>query len=270
MYISERIKRVDRFYGKIGLTIGNFEGHHRGHAEILGSLVNESRKRGLYSAVITFKEHPLKILGGVDPEKLWAPCEKIYSFKKAGIDLLLNIDFTKNISSTLPSDFLHDLDVTLKPKLYCLGSSFRFGKDNRGDVKLIEQLSGKFQFDLVPVDDVLFHDSAVSSTRIRQAVKSGNIELAGELLGRKYFVHLIGKPEDPFTLEPFISNYALPGKGLFSGKLVCLKTNESSMENLKIKGNCFQSENMKRYRAGYLYKYYFFSNIDNKHGQKWV
>ena len=73
MYISERIKRVDRFYGKIGLTIGNFEGHHRGHVEILGSLVKESRKRGLYSAVITFKEHPLKILGGVDPEKLWAP-----------------------------------------------------------------------------------------------------------------------------------------------------------------------------------------------------
>ena len=100
MYINELIKKVDGFYGKIGLTIGNFEGHHRGHAEILGSLVNESRKRGLYSAVITFKEHPLKILRGVDPEKLWTPCEKIVSFKKAGIDLLFYIDFTKNISST--------------------------------------------------------------------------------------------------------------------------------------------------------------------------
>ena len=266
MHISESIKRIDRFYGKIGLTIGNFEGHHRGHAEILGSLVKESSKRGLYSAAITFKEHPLKILKGADPEKLWAPCEKIYSFKKAGIDLLLYIDFSKNFSSKVPSDFLHELDISLKPKLYCLGSSFRFGKDNIGDVKLIEQLSGKFQFDLIPVDDVLFHDAAVSSTRIRQAVKSGNIELAGELLGRKYSVHLVGSPEDPFALEPFISNYALPCEGLYSGKLVCLNTNESSTENMKIRDNCFQSDNIRKYRAGYLYKYYFFSNIGNKLG----
>jgi len=266
VYISERIKRVDRFYGKIGLTIGNFEGHHRGHTEILGSLVNESRKRGLYTAAITFKEHPLKILRSADPEKLWTPCEKIYSFKKAGIDLLLYIDFTKNFSSKEPKDFLHELDVTLKPKLYCLGRGFRFGKDNLGDVKFIMQLSGAFQFDLIPVDDVLFQDAAVSSTRIRKAVKSGNIELAGELLGRKYSVHLVGSSEDPFTLEPFISNYALPFEGLYSGKLVCLNTNESSVENMEIGGNCFQSVNRMKFRAGYLYKYHFFSNISNKHG----
>ena len=264
MYIIERIKRIERFYDKLGLAIGNFEGNHRGHIEILSSLVRESRKRDLSSAVITFKEHPLKVLAGVEPERLWAPCEKIHNFKQAGIDLLIYINFTLGFSSTVPSDFLRELDEVLKPRLFCLGSSFRFGKDNKGDVELVKNLSGKFKYELITVDDVMLHDSAVSSTRIRRAVKSGSIELAGKLLGREYSVSLVGKPGDPSTLEPFISNYALPGSGLFKGKLVCQATDEENVEYLRINGNCFQSETGKKFKEGFLYKYYFFNNINDK------
>jgi riboflavin kinase/FMN adenylyltransferase len=264
--IIERIKRIDRFYGNLGLAIGQFEGHHRGHVEILGSLVNESRKRGLLSAVITFKEHPLKVLAGVEPEKLWTPCEKIHSFKEAGIDLLIYIDFTLDFASTIPQDFIRVLDTVFKPGLYCLGSSFRFGKDNKGDVELLRNLSDKYRFDLIAVDDVIYGDSAVSSTRIRGAVKSGKVDLAGELLGRNYSVHLTGRQGDPFTLEPFISNYALPAEGVFKGKLVCPQTGETSTECLSISRGCFQSESGRKFREGYLYKYYFFSNIDDKPG----
>jgi riboflavin kinase/FMN adenylyltransferase len=262
LYIVERIKRVERFYGKIGLAIGNFEGHHRGHVEILRSLVSESRKRGLLTAVITFKEHPLKVLAGVEPERLWAPCEKIHSFKETGIDLLIYINFTMDFSLTEPADFLRELDAAFKPRLFCLGSSFKFGKDNKGDVGLLKNLSKDFNFDLIAVDDVMLFDSAVSSTRIRGAVKSGRVDLAGDLLGRKYSVHLAGKPGDPFTLEPFILNYALPGKGLFKGELVCMSTHEKSIEYLRIMGNCLQSEKRKKFREGCLYKYYFFNNTD--------
>ena len=88
MYIVERIRKMDDFHGSVGLTIGNFEGFHRGHREIITTLITQSRRHGLYTAVITFKEHPLKILRGTEPEQLSLPHEKLVKLRKAGIDLL--------------------------------------------------------------------------------------------------------------------------------------------------------------------------------------
>lgn len=256
MHIIERITRIDPFFGRIGLSIGNFEGFHRGHIKIIARLIAESRKKNLLSTVITFKQHPLKILSGKEPQKLWAPCDKIESFKKAGIDLLIYIDFSPAFSATMPLDFITELKKNLSPRLLCLGSSFRFGKKNAGDLKLLANVSLRFQFQLVSVDEVLLHDVPVSSTRIRNAVKAGKIGLAENMLGRKYSVYLVNDPENSM-LNPFISNVALPAEGLFSGEIENLRTKQKRAETFNIVNGCFQPVSKEKFQNNQLYEFYF-------------
>ena len=258
MYIIECIKKVDPFFGRTGLTIGNFEGFHEGHIAIIQTLVKETRKRGLFSAVITFKQHPLKVLGSCEPEKLWAPMDKIDSFKKAGIDLLVYIDFSTKFSGTMPVDFLAHLNEVMKPKLYCLGGSFRFGKNNSGDMELLKRVSSRFNYRLISVCDVMCRGAPVSSTRIRSAVKSGNFGLVEELLGRRYSVYLAANPDNSTSMLPFITNCAVPCDGPFSGELEYLRTKENRKQRLIVSHHRFQSEQKGEFKNGGLYKYYFF------------
>ena len=257
MYIIECIKKVDRFFGRIGLTIGNYEGFHRGHTAIIQTLVEETRKRGLFSAVITFKQHPLKVLGNSEPEKLWAPPDKLGSFKKEGIDLLIYIDFSKNFSCIMPEDFLALLNEVMKPKLFCLGSSFRFGKNNSGEMELMKRVSSRFNYEIISVRDIMLHGAPVSSTRIRSAVKAGDFRLVEELLGRKYSVYLMADPDNSSFMLPFITNCAVPCDGSFSGELKCLRTKEIRKQRFIVSDHCFQSDRKDGFKNGGLYKYYF-------------
>jgi riboflavin kinase/FMN adenylyltransferase len=219
VFIVETIKRLDRFHDKLGLTIGNFEGFHPGHREIIRTLVAQSRRRGLYAAVITFKQHPLKILRGVEPERLTLPCDKIISLRKMNIDLLFYLDFSTEFADTDPFDFLKMLNDKLSPKLYCLGSGFRFGRKNRGDIDFLQKNGKRFKYDLQIVDDIMYDSSPVSSTRIRDAVKSGDVALASALLGRDYYLY-VKVDAVQSTLKPLCTNCAFPVEGIYGSRLV--------------------------------------------------
>ena len=263
MYIIERIKKLDPYFGQVGLSIGNFEGFHRGHIRIIGCLMRESKRKKLYSAVITFKQHPLKILSGKEPERLWAPFDKIESFKDTGIDLLMYIDFSKEFSANTVHDFLTDLKLKLAPKLLCLGSNFRFGKDNSGDIEILEKLSHRYQFTLNPVEEVMLDGLPVSSTRIRAAVKAGNMKLAERMLGRRYSVH-ISKDSSDLSLKPFIPNVALPQRGMFSGIIEELHTKKGRNESFKIENRYFQPISNGKFINGVLYKFHFDAKDSNE------
>jgi riboflavin kinase/FMN adenylyltransferase len=256
VYIVERISRIVPYFGKIGLSIGNFEGFHRGHTRIIECLVKESRKRNLYSAIITFKQHPLRILAGREPERLWAPGDKLISFKNAGIDLLIYIEFSREFSSKLPLDFIIDLNQKLSPNLLCLGGNFRFGRDNSGDIQFLQSISQRFQYKLIAIDEVLLEGMPISSTRIRNAVKAGNMQNTASMLGRKYSVHL-KKEKGKSQLKPFISNVALPKRGSFSGEIENLQTRKTSRELFLIEDNTLQSSCNENYIENQLYKFYF-------------
>jgi FAD synthase len=217
MHICERLKPIEPYSGRLGLTIGNFEGFHRGHREIVDTLVRTCRAQGLYSAVVTFSQHPVSVLAGREPERLWSPTEKIRCFQEAGIDLLLSLDFTPEFAALTPGGFLDALAGALSPKVLCLGAHFRFGRGNAGDVAFLEKSAGACGFTLVTVEDYLVDGAPVSSTRTREAVKKGNIRLATELLGRRYCVNLIPLEGGGKVLIPYIEHSAVPARGRYRG-----------------------------------------------------
>lgn len=216
MYIVERIKRLNDFHGKVGLTIGNFEGFHRGHREIVQTLLSQSGHRGLRTAVITFKEHPLKMLRGVEPERLTLPHEKLVNLRNAGVDLLFYLDFSAGFADTEPESFLRMLQRELAPGLLCLGRGFRFGKGNKGNIDFLSRNADQYSYDLLVVDDVMHLCGPVSSTRIRDAVKRGDFELADALLGQSYHLYVIGGGN---LLKPLCMNCAFPDEGRYMGVL---------------------------------------------------
>ncbi len=226
MYIVERIKKMYEFHGRVGLTIGNFEGFHRGHREIVRTLQARSLSRGLKTAVITFKEHPLKLLHGVEPERLTLPHEKLVYLQKAGVDLLLYLDFSAELADTEPEDFLHMIQRELDPGLLCLGKGFRFGKDNRGDIEFLHDSVKGFRYELLVVDDVVYRGGPVSSTRIRVAVKKGDLHLAGALLGRDYHLYVTAVPGDNL-LKPLCANCAFPDHGRYGGVLIGIESGKN-------------------------------------------
>jgi riboflavin kinase/FMN adenylyltransferase len=256
LFIVERIKRVEPYYGKIGLTIGNFDGFHLGHKRIVETLVSECKKRGLFSAVITFKQHPLEVIYGEAPDKIGVRIDKLLWFLKHGIDLLFYTDFSEKFSKTLPHEFLHNIKGELEPKLYCLGKSFRFGKDNQGDIEMMEEYAPKLGYQLISVEEVTLHGKAVSSTRIREAIKRGDFTLVTELLGRHYTVYLEADHRSGEALKSFLADIALPNNGRYAGELVNLQTHEKVQEVLTVSDRCMKTEKV-RVKNNTLYQFIF-------------
>jgi len=132
--IVEKLKKIAILHNSgLALTIGNFEGYHIGHRSIIKTLKIEANKRNLSTCVITFKNHPLKLLKGVEPERLWAKCDKLITFYREGIDLLVYLNFSREFAYQEPGNFLNILKETLNPSLICLGETFKFGRKNKGN-----------------------------------------------------------------------------------------------------------------------------------------
>jgi len=239
VYIIERLAKLQSFSGKVGLSIGNFEGFHRGHTKIIQSLVHESQTRGLLSAVLTFKQHPMKVLNGMEPERLWAPADKLESFMNAGIDLLIYIDFSTSFSSLSPFDFVRRVKTQLAPRLFCLGANFQFGRNNEGDVTYLSRVSHSFGFTVISVAEQLHEGAPVSSTRIRRAVKEGSMKLASDMLGRNYAVDLQFNSDEK-TLSPFVPNSALPESGTYRGEALDLVTKSTRRASVMMQGHAIR------------------------------
>jgi riboflavin kinase / FMN adenylyltransferase len=261
VHIVERLERVEDFYGKTGLTIGNFEGYHRGHREIVGRLVSESRARGLHPAVITFKRHPLAVLAGKEPERLWSPSDKIIRMRDEGISLLVYIDFSPEFAGMSPVDFLEMLGETLGPKLLCLGSNFKFGRENKGNIGFLASVSSRYGFELIAVDDLRHRGRPISSTRIREAVKAGDFPLVTELLGRMYSVRLVPEKDGGKSLVPAGGGCALPRDGTYTGELEDLGGTGGSAPaervRMAIRGGCFRPEREIKLSPEGFYRFFF-------------
>ncbi|NML21947.1 bifunctional riboflavin kinase/FAD synthetase [Pseudoflavitalea sp. G-6-1-2] len=172
------------------VTIGTFDGVHIGHQQIIHQLKQEAAKIGGETVIITFHPHPRKVVAaGQSPVYLINTIEeKIELLEKNGINNLVIVPFTEVFSQLSPEEYCeHFLIEKFHPHTVIIGYDHRFGQGRKGDYKLLEEYSAKHAFELKEIPAHVINESTVSSTRIREAVLNGNVELAESLLGYDYF-----------------------------------------------------------------------------------
>ena len=181
-------------YSKVGnkntvLTIGNFDGVHKGHQEIIKQTVKLSKKNNLKSVVITFKPHPNDFFKkGSKPFKLTNEETKIEEIKKLGVDYLIFMKFDKNLNKLSPEGFIKKL-ITFKPKFIVVGYNFYFGYRRKGNINFLKELAKKYLYTLKVVKPVVGRNKrALNSTFIRKKLESGKYNIVKEMLGRNWLL----------------------------------------------------------------------------------
>ncbi len=169
----------------LALAIGNFDGMHLGHQALLHKLCEHAVAKNLAPAVMTFEPHPREFFTPLNaPARLSNLREKLEYFQHTGIKKVLVCAFNKPFSAITAQDFLSILREKLNANTILVGEDFKFGAKRAGTVDDIKTNG----FDLIPMPSVDFNSERISSTRVRDALFSGNLVLATQLLGRHYSV----------------------------------------------------------------------------------
>jgi len=211
------------------VTIGTFDGVHAGHRVIIERIRKRAAEIHGQSILITFEPHPRLVLGTQNsPLNLLTTLdEKIELLQQLGIDFLVVVPFTKEFASISADDYIEDFLINhFHPHSFVIGYDHHFGKHRSGNFRMLEQVKEKFGFQLeeIPVEEI--EQVAVSSTKIRQALLEGKIQIANDYLCAPYrlqgtVIHgdqrgrLIGFPtanlkaEDPHKLIPAVGVYAV-------------------------------------------------------------
>jgi len=169
-------------------TIGNFDGVHRGHQELVRQVVAAGRHRGLEAWGITLDPHPAKILHPESAPPLLTTLEQRLELLAAlGLDATLVLPFTLELARLSPRDFVSDvLGRALEARVLYVGPNFRFGHRQAGDVSVLGELARELGFELHILPPVVFRRQVVSSTFIRHLIAEGEVDRAGRLLGRPF------------------------------------------------------------------------------------
>ncbi len=214
----------------IVLTLGVFDGLHLGHQLIMRTVVERARATGAVPTVITFDPHPRAVLHPESaPPLLQTFDQKIEAFGVLGIEQTIVVRFTKEFSNIRAAEFLSDVVADrLHAKEVYLGKGFAFGHNREGNIELLQRLSGELGFVAGEVPEVKLRGCRVSSSKIRELLASGRVNLARRMLGRPYGVegrvergsergHQLGFPTA--NLHPH--NRVIPRNGVYvTGTLI--------------------------------------------------
>lgn len=174
----------------INLAIGNFDGVHLGHQKIISKLINYSKKMKMYSAILSFIPHPRQYFSKQSKNyTIISDNLKIKLFNKFGIDHLIFLNFDKSVASLTPEEFIKTILIhKLKIKNLFVGYDFKFGKDRKGDVNLLKQISLGNDFTVSIIDPIKSNNTSeiYSSSLIRKNIHEGNFEKVNRYLGRNW------------------------------------------------------------------------------------
>ena len=177
------------------VTIGNFDGVHRGHQAMLALLNNEARHRGVPSCVMTFEPHPRDYFAAAQRKPELAPArvaplrDKLTELARCGVDQCVILKFDARLSSQLPEAFIDDVLVRgLGAKYVLVGDDFRFGAKRAGDYAMLDSSGSRQGFDVARMNSYEVHGLRVSSSAVREALARGDMAGAAALLGRPYSI----------------------------------------------------------------------------------
>ena len=187
--------RLDSIAGLSGLkapvhlALGVFDGVHLGHQEVIGRAVAAARKNGGLAGVLTFDPYPLRVLAPEKaPKRLLASLDhKARILEPLGVDFLLALPFDRERAQVAAEDFVREL-VEAGTRTISAGEDWRFGHRRVGDRDLLGRMAEELGFRFEAVAPVMVDGERISSTRVRQAIRDGNLEAAEGMLGRPYTV----------------------------------------------------------------------------------
>ena len=177
------------------LTIGNFDGVHRGHQAMLALLKNEAQHRHIPSCVMTFEPHPRDYFAKVAQKSELAPAriatlrDKLTELDRCGIDHCVVLPFNAKFASQSPQNFIQDVLVSsLGAKYVLVGDDFRFGSKRAGDYAMLDAAGEQLGFEVARMNSYEVHGLRVSSSAVREALNQGRMEDVAKLLGRPYSI----------------------------------------------------------------------------------
>jgi riboflavin kinase / FMN adenylyltransferase len=189
MQVHQKLEQLPKF-NKAIVTIGTFDGIHLGHRKIIEQMKREAMAVGGETVIITFHPHPRKVVkaGQGDVKLLTTMQERIRLLSALGIDHLVVIPFTEEFARMEASDYITEFLVRrFNPQSIIIGYDHRFGRDRLGNYHLLEELAPLQGYKVKEIDEQVLYESAISSTRIREALAKGNLHAANGLLGYAFF-----------------------------------------------------------------------------------
>src|SRR5579872_4517733 len=170
------------------LTIGNFDGVHAGHRQLLRRVVELGKEHDLKPSVLTFDPHPTRVVApDRTPRLLTTLEERLALIREQGVENVVVLPFTAEVARLSPEEFVERIVVgQLHAKIVMVGDNFRFGHKQAGDVKALSDLGLHFGFQTHIVNAVHVRGRIVSSSEIRRLIEAGDVAMAGRLLERPY------------------------------------------------------------------------------------
>ncbi|MGK7378395.1 bifunctional riboflavin kinase/FAD synthetase [Planococcus sp. 1R117A] len=217
--------RPEEKLGPISLALGFFDGVHKGHQQVIGEAISHAKKHSIQSAVMTFDPHPSVVLGGRKEEVFYiTPMQKkLEILNGMGVDICFVVRFTSDFAKLTPEQFIHIFIKELNVVHVTAGFDFSFGCKGEGTMKTMEE-AGKGFFSVSTIQKQVDGEEKISSTRIRNLLKSGEVDEVCRLLGRPYRIsgtvvngdkrgRTIGFPTA--NVEPEIGTF-VPGRGVYA------------------------------------------------------
>ena len=172
------------------VTIGKFDGRHKGHQKLLRELLRQKEQKGLKTAVFTFAMAPSGIVSGRRQTVITTNQERRSNMAKMGMDYLVEYPFNQEVAHMTPEDFVAEVLVRqMSAKAVIAGPDCSFGYKGAGNAALLQELSAKYGFEAIIIEKEKDEQRDISSTYVREELDRGNIEKANALLGEPYTIH---------------------------------------------------------------------------------
>lgn len=248
MQIFRGLKNIPDDISNCAVTIGNFDGLHLGHHQIINQVIKTAQDQGLKSAIVTFAEHPIKLFAPQSAANflIYSLSQKLKFLQEFAIDYLIILPFNKKIANISAKNFVKEILVgKIKTKELIIGYDFIFGKNREGNFEFLQQQAEELDFNLSRVAALTQQDLVLSSTLIRQYIQSGELEKANKILGKKFEVegivsrgnkngHKIGFPTANLSLKEL---QIMPKFGVYKSKIYAQHLNKefNSVTNFGIR-----------------------------------
>jgi riboflavin kinase/FMN adenylyltransferase len=170
------------------VSLGKFDGLHRGHQLLLNHLL-EQKKHGFHAVMFTFMYHPFNLFSDREIDLLYTEEEKRYLLEQSGLDVLVSYPFTEETAAMEPETFIKEVLVEkLDAKKIVVGSDYCFGRKRRGNVDFLKKMSEVYGYELYVFDKIKMEEQVISSSYIRSEIAEGHMENANNMLGRPFTI----------------------------------------------------------------------------------